>query len=109
MAKAVNEVGGAVHRVQNPEGAGGVDGLPAALFPQKLHSRGQLFQLVPEEVLYGEVHIGDKVGVIFGGDGVHGGGVGQQGPRLAHGLHRLVGQFLGQNAHAMAPLVRMET
>lgn len=109
MPELVDQIGGAVHGVQNPEGAAGVNGGLFSLLPQKLHSRGQLFQLTPEGILHGEIHIGDEVRPAFGYHGLDGGGNGQQSAGLTDGLHHLPGQGVGENTHAMASLVRMET
>ena len=87
----------------------GVNGGLVSFLSEKLYGRGQLKEPVPEQVLHGKIHIGDKIRRAFGQDGLDGGGVSQKGTGLTDSLHRLPGQTVSQDTHAAASPVRMET
>ena len=77
MLKAVDQIGGAVHRIENPKRTAGVDGGVVSFLSKKLHGRGQLKEPVPEQALHGKIHVGDEIRRALGQDGLDGGGVGQ--------------------------------
>ena len=109
MPEAVDQVGGAVHRVQNPAGAAPVQSAVVLLLPHKLDVRGQDRQALPQELLHCHIHIGDIVRLALGPDAADGGGIGQPGHRFPHRLDDLFLQRYDLVIHTAAPWVRMDT
>ena len=62
MAQVVEQIGGAVHRVQDPNWAGEVHAGVVLLLPHELDLRGQGGQMALQLVLHRGVHGGDEVG-----------------------------------------------
>ena len=105
----MDQVGGAVHRVQNPAGAAPVQTTVVLLLSHELDARRQGRQALPQKLLYRHIHIGDIVRLAFGPDAADGGGVGQEGSRLPHCLNGLFLQRYDLVIHTAAPWVRMDT
>ena len=105
----MDQVGGAVHRVQDPAGAGQVQGGIVLLLRHELDVRGQGRQALPQKLLYRQVYVGDIVRLALGADAPDGGGIGQQFPRLQYRLDGPLRQRIRQGGHAVASRVRMAT
>ena len=109
MPEAVDQVGGAVHRIQDPAGAAPVQPRIVLLLSHELDVRGQGGQALPQKRLYRHVHIGHIVRFALGPDALNGGGIGQQFPRLQYRLDGPLRQRIRQGGHAVASRVRMAT
>ena len=76
MLELMDQVGGAVHRIQDPAGAAPVQPRIVLLLSHKLDIRGQGGQALPQKRLYRQVYIGDIVRLALGPDAPDGGGIG---------------------------------
>ena len=68
MAEPVHQVGGSVHRVQNPDRAREIDAAVVLLLPHKLDVRVQVQKPLLHLPLHGEVRFRGKVNVPLEGD-----------------------------------------
>lgn len=104
VAQVVEQIGGAVHRVQDPNWAGEVHAGVVLLLPHELDLRGQGGQMALQLVLHRGVHGGDEVG------GPLAAGLGRQLPAgeeragLTDGGTELIEQQIGQLEHRKAPI-----
>ena len=105
VAVAVDQVGGAVHRVQNPHRTRQVHLGVVLLLPHKLHLRGDLRQPLLQHGLHLQVHLGDKVGGSLLTDMSRHIPPGKKLSRLPHRLGRLLQQFLCIQRHDCLLLV----
>lgn len=105
----MDQVGGAVHRIQDPAGTGQVQPRIVLLLSHKLDIRGQGGQALPQKRLYRHVHVGHIVRLALGSDAPDGGGIGQQLSRLQYRLDGPLRQGIRQGGHAVASRVRMAT
>ena len=105
----MDQVGGAVHRIQDPAGTGQVQGGIVLLLSHELDVRGQGRQAFPQKLLHRQVYVGDIVRLALGPDAPDGGGIGQQFPRLQYRLDGPLRQRIRQGGHAVASRVRMAT
>ena len=68
VAEAVDQVGGAVHRVQDPDRPGRVDGGVVLFLCHELDAGVKLRQRIAQKRLHSGVHRGDEVGAALGVD-----------------------------------------
>ena len=94
MPEIVDQVGGAVHRVQNPAGAAPVQPRIVLLFAHELNFRGQGGQTLPQKLLHRQIHIGHIVCFALGPDAVDCGGIAQASTCFLYRLNRLFHQRL---------------